>query len=55
MLCYCPSAALETVTETAQILSTHGTLLFVCHSSYGPTINGRLLADRTNSYTVGPV
>ena len=25
----------------------HGTLLLVCHSSYGLTINGRLLADRT--------
>ena len=28
-------------------LSTHGTLLLVCHSSYGPTINGRLLTDHT--------
>ena len=30
-------------------IRTHGTLLLVCHSSYGPpvTINSRLLADRT--------
>ena len=28
-------------------LSMHGTLLLACHSSYGPTINGRLLVDRT--------
>ena len=28
--------------------NTHGTLLLVCHGSYGPTINGRLLTDRTN-------
>ena len=28
-------------------------LLLVCHSSYGPTINGRLLADRTKLYTPG--
>ena len=28
--------------------SMHSTLLLVCHSSYGPTINRRLLADRTN-------
>ena len=29
-------------------LSTHGILLLVCHSSYGPTINGRLLTNCTN-------
>ena len=34
-------------------LRTHGTLLLVCHSSYGPTINGRLLADRTKLYMGG--
>ena len=34
-------------------LSTHGTVLLVCHSSYGTTINSRLLTDHTNSYTVG--
>ena len=27
-------------------LRMHGTLLLVCHGSYGPTINGRLLAER---------
>ena len=32
---------------------THGTLLLVCHSSYGPTINDRPFADRTNLYTAG--
>ena len=36
-------------------LSTHGTLLLVCHSSYGPTINGRLLIDRTNYISLGQV
>ena len=29
-------------------LSMHGTFLFVTAAIYGPTINGRLLADRTN-------
>ena len=29
-------------------LGMHGTLLLVCHSSYGPTINSRLLTDRKN-------
>ena len=29
-------------------LSTHGTLLLVCHSSYGPTINSRLLQTVQN-------
>ena len=29
-------------------LGTHGTLLLVCHSSYGPTISDRLLTDHTN-------
>ena len=28
--------------------SMYGTLLLICHGSYGPTINGWLLADRTN-------
>ena len=32
-------------------LRTHGTLLLVRHSSYGPTINRRLLADCTKLYT----
>ena len=30
-------------------LWTHGSLLVVCHSSYGPTFNGRLFADRIYS------
>ena len=34
-------------------LRTHGTLLLVCHSSYGPTINSRLLADHPKFYMVG--
>ena len=33
-------------------LSMHGTLLLVCHSSYAPIFNGRLLADCTNLYTL---
>ena len=34
-------------------LSKHGTLLLVCHSTYGPTINGRPLADHTKLYMPG--
>ena len=45
---YCQSAALATVAMTVKF-NTHGTLL-VCHSTYGPIINGRLHTDRT-SYT----
>ena len=30
---------------------THATLLLVCHSSYGATINGKLLADCTANNT----
>ena len=46
MLGYCQSAALATVAETAQVFKdAHVTLRLVCHSSYGLTINGKLLAD----------
>ena len=50
MLGYCQSPALATLVEMAQkfLLSMRGTLLLVCHSSYRPTINGRLLTDHTN-------
>ena len=34
-------------------LRTHATLLLVCHSSYGPTINSRLFADHKKLYTAG--
>ena len=49
MLGYCQSAALATVAKTVKF-NTNGTLLLVCHSTYGSIINGRLLAghaDRT--------
>ena len=47
---YCQSTALATVAETAQV--THGTLLLVCHCTYGLIINGKLLADRTKLYHI---
>ena len=47
MLGYCQSAASATIVEMARI-QAHTTLLLVCHGSYGPTINSRLLADHTN-------
>ena len=45
----CQSAALATVAEMAQGFkdARHH---HICHSSYGLTINGRLLADRTKLY-----
>ena len=49
---YCQSAALATIAKSSS-LSTHSTLLLVCHSSYAPTFNGRLLADCTKLYTPG--
>ena len=46
MLGYCQSAALATVAEMAQVFKdAYGTLFLVCHSSYGLTINGKLLTD----------
>ena len=49
MMGYCQSAALASVAEMAQVhVSTHGTLLLICHSNYGPTINGRLLQTVQN-------
>ena len=41
MLGYCQSAVLATAAETAQV--EHPWYLASCHSTYGPTINGRLL------------
>ena len=35
--------------------STYGTLLLVCHSSYRPTINGRLLAAGLRWFQVRPM
>ena len=32
-------------------LSTHGTLLLVCHSSYGPTINAAGCSQTVQNYT----
>ena len=49
----CQSAALATVAETAQ--GFEDTRHLTCHSSYGLTINGRLLADRTKLYTADEV
>ena len=43
----------ETKHQIVMALRTHGTLLLVYHSSYRPTINGRLLADCTKLYTSG--
>ena len=45
---YCQSAASASQSEDGSSWSTHGNLLLVSLGSYGPTINGRLLADRTN-------
>ena len=46
---YCQSAVLVTQSEDGLSWSIHGgNLLLVCYGIYGPTINGRLLADRTN-------
>ena len=45
---YCQSAASASQSEDGSSWSMHGSLLLVSLSSYGPTINGRLLADRTN-------
>ena len=46
MLGYCQSPVLATVAETAQVFKdAHGTLRLVCYSSYGLTVNGKLLAD----------
>ena len=42
MQCWVPEA------RPCSSWSTHGNLLLVSLSSYGPTINGRLFADRTN-------
>ena len=52
MLGYCQSAALATVAEMVKF-NTHGTLLIVCHSTYGPIINDRLLADRLQTILAG--
>ena len=46
-----PECSVGNCSGDGSSLSTHGTLFLVCHNSYGPTINGRLLADRTN-YTL---
>ena len=45
----CQSAALATVAETAQGFKD-ARHLHICHSSYGLTISGRLLADRTANH-----
>ena len=45
---YCQSAALATRNKDRLGGGTHGSILLDCLGSYRPTINGRLLADRTN-------
>ena len=51
MLGYCQSAALAIVAKKAQVDTRH--LTSCCHSTYGLTINGRLLTNRTKLYTAG--
>ena len=45
---YCQTATSATRSEDSLGGGTHGNILLVCLGSNGPTINGRLLADRTN-------
>ena len=43
-----PECSVSNCSGDGSSSSTYGTLLLVCHGSYGPTINGRLLTDHTN-------
>ena len=47
-LCHCSLVPRPSHYPVVDHLQYVCTLLLVCHSSYGPTINGRLLADCTN-------
>ena len=48
-----PQCSIGNHSRDGSKLRTHGILLLVCHSTYGPTMNGRLLAHCTKLYTVG--